>query len=117
MNVLDSAGSGSDATIATAITAAADAGAQVISMSLGGAGYSQTLQTAINYAWQRNSVVIAAAGNSATAALFFPAGKAMRSRSRPRTATTTWHPFRISGPPSGWPRRALTSCPPSRATP
>ena len=32
-------------------------------MSLGEAGYSQTLQDAVNYAWQRNSLVVAAAGN------------------------------------------------------
>ncbi|MCU1337785.1 MAG: alkaline serine protease [Bryobacterales bacterium] len=72
--VLDSTGSGSDVNIANAIMAAADAGAQVVSLSLGGAGYSQTLQTAVNYAWQRNTLVVAAAGNSATSSLFFPAG-------------------------------------------
>jgi len=72
--VLDSTGSGFDTTIASAIMAAADAGAQVVSLSLGAAGYSQTLQTAINYAWQRNTLVVAAAGNSATSSLFFPAG-------------------------------------------
>src|ERR1700730_345978 len=49
--VLSSQGSGSDATIASAITAAADAGATVISLSLGGTGYSQTLQDAVTYAW------------------------------------------------------------------
>ncbi len=72
--VLDSTGTGSDLTIANAIMAAADAGAQVVSMSLGGAGYSQTLQTAINYAWQKNTLVVAAAGNDASSSLFFPAG-------------------------------------------
>src|SRR5262249_46521357 len=45
--VLDNTGSGSDSTIAAAIEAAANAGAQVVSMSLGGTGYSQTLQSAI----------------------------------------------------------------------
>ncbi|MEP7362966.1 MAG: S8 family serine peptidase [Acidobacteriota bacterium] len=72
--VLDKNGSGSETDIADAIIAAADAGAQVISMSLGGAGYSQLLQDAVAYAWERNVVVIAAAGNSNTGALFFPAG-------------------------------------------
>ena len=43
-------------------------------MSLGGAGYSQALQDAITYAWQRNVVVVAAAGNGNTNALTFPAG-------------------------------------------
>jgi subtilisin family serine protease len=57
-----------------AIEDAADAGAQVVSMSLGGVGYSPTLQTAVDYAWQRNTMVVAAAGNDASNELFFPAG-------------------------------------------
>ena len=68
---LDVTGSGSDSTIANAIVEAVLAGAQVISMSLGGSGYSQTLQTAINFAWEENVVVVAAAGNSASNSLFF----------------------------------------------
>jgi len=72
--VLDHTGSGTDMDVANAITAAADAGASVISMSLGAAGYSQTIQDAITHAWQKNTVVVAAAGNSNNNALFFPAG-------------------------------------------
>ena len=71
---MDSTGSGTDSQIASGISAAVAAGARVISMSLGGAGYSQTLQTAINNAWQHNVVVVSAAGNSSTNALYFPAG-------------------------------------------
>jgi hypothetical protein len=72
--VLDQSGNGTDLDVTNAIIAAADAGARVISMSLGDAGYSQTIQDAVNYAWQRNAVVVAAAGNSNTNSLFFPAG-------------------------------------------
>ena len=72
--VLDSSGSGSDANVGNAIMAAADAGARVISLSLGGAGYSQTLQAAVNYAWQRNALVVAAMGNSGSNGLIFPGG-------------------------------------------
>jgi thermitase len=72
--VLDSSGSGYDSYIAAGIMAAADAGAQVISLSLGESGYSQTLQAAVNYAWQHNALVVAAAGNSSSNSLFFPAG-------------------------------------------
>ena len=73
--VLDSAGSGYDSVIATAIMDAADAGAKVISLSLGGAGYSQTLQTAVTYAWQHGSLVVAAAGNENTSSpIRFPSG-------------------------------------------
>jgi thermitase len=70
--VLDNTGSGSDSGIATAIESATDAGAQVISMSLGGAGYSQSLQSAIDYAWEHNVVVVAAAGNTGSNALTYP---------------------------------------------
>src|SRR5579884_1482953 len=72
--VMDSSGSGTDSTIANAIMMAADAGARVISLSLGGAGYSQSLQAAVNYAWQRNLLVVAAAGNDGSNETFFPAG-------------------------------------------
>jgi len=72
--VLDRTGNGTDADVASAITTAANAGASVISMSLGGAGYSQTIQDAVNYAWQRNAMVAAATGNSTSNALFLPAG-------------------------------------------
>ncbi len=72
--VLDHTGNGTDLDVANAIKMAADAGANVISMSLGGPGYSQTVQDAVNYAWQRNAVVVAAAGNNGDSSLFFPAG-------------------------------------------
>jgi thermitase len=71
--VLDSSGSGSDILISDAIVDAADAGAQVISMSLGASGYSQVLQDAINYAWERNALVVVAAGNANTTSMYFPA--------------------------------------------
>lgn len=70
--VLDAKGFGRDSDIASAIMAAADAGAAVISLSLGGSGYSQTLQDAVTYAWQRNILVVAAAGNGGSNEPFFP---------------------------------------------
>ena len=84
-----------------AIEAAADAGAQVVSMSLGEAGYSQTLQTTIDYAWQRNTLVVAAAGNDSSNELFFPAGAnhavsvSATARSKPRPAWPS--PARLEG--------------------
>lgn len=72
--VLDQTGSGDDGTISQGIIDAVNDGASVISMSLGGAGYSQTFQSAINYAWSKNVLVVAAAGNSASTTLFYPAG-------------------------------------------
>ena len=61
--VMDDTGAGTDANIASGIRAAANAGASIISMSIGEAQYSQTLQDAVNYAWQRGCVMVAAAGN------------------------------------------------------
>ena len=72
--VLDAKGYGDDATIAQAILAAADAGAKVISMSLGGEGYSQSLQDAVRYARGQGALVVASAGNAASSKLNFPAG-------------------------------------------
>lgn len=62
--VLDDSGSGYDSQIAEGIRWAADNGARVINMSLGGYGpCSQTFQDAIDYAWSKNVVIVAAAGN------------------------------------------------------
>ena len=54
---LDDAGSGGDAQLADAIVYAADEGADVINASWGGAGTSQTIKDAIDYAqrWARCS--------------------------------------------------------------
>jgi type VII secretion-associated serine protease mycosin len=56
-------GGGSDATVAAGIRWAADNGARVINLSLGGSGESQTLGEAVNYALERGIIVIAASGN------------------------------------------------------
>jgi thermitase len=63
-----------DADIADAITYAADAGYEVINMSLAGPQFSQTLLNAVNYAWDRGSVIIAGAGNGYSTELLYPAG-------------------------------------------
>lgn len=66
IKVLDADGSGSAETIAQGITYAADAGAKIISMSLGArsnCGCSKTIARAINYAFERGSLLIAASGN------------------------------------------------------
>ena len=63
LKALGDTGSGSAFDIAKAIRYAADSGADVINMSLGGQGTSYTLASAIDYAVQRNVVVVVAAGN------------------------------------------------------
>src|SRR5262249_4582434 len=65
---------GFDSWVASGITWAADNGAQVISMSLGGEGScSQTLQAATEYAWNKGAVIVAAAGNGGTDGVGDPA--------------------------------------------
>jgi len=67
--VLDDTGSGFDSWVAQGVVWAADNGAHVISMSLGGpGGCSQTMQDAVTYAWGRGVVIVAAAGNGAISA-------------------------------------------------
>lgn len=65
LKVLDSRGNGNYYDIALAIRRAADAGAQVINLSLGGFTPDATLQEAINYALGKKVFVAAAAGNCA----------------------------------------------------
>ena len=76
VKVLDSSGSGSDATVASGVTWAADHGANVISMSLGESDYSYTLDSAVQYAYSKGCVVVAAAGNNGSDSPFFPAANA-----------------------------------------
>ena len=73
VRVLDASGSGNYSTIAQGITYAADHGARIINLSLGGTSSSRTLQNAINYAWSKQCVVVAAAGNNGNNVAFYPA--------------------------------------------
>ncbi len=57
---------GSTAAIAEAIVDAADQGAKIISMSIGG-GSSTTLANAVTYAWNKGVTLVAAAGNDGAA--------------------------------------------------
>jgi serine protease len=52
-----------DASIADSIVDAADRGADVINMSLGGPGGSRVIERAVDYAWKRDVVMVAAATN------------------------------------------------------
>lgn len=70
--VLDNSGSGPNSTIAQGIIWAADSGAKVISMSLGGPYNSRSQQDAINYAWNKGAVLVAAAGNGGNTRREYP---------------------------------------------
>jgi serine protease len=66
LRALDNFGSGYESDIASAIIYAADHGAGVINMSLGGDSASTMLRDAVAYAQSMDVVVVAAAGNSKT---------------------------------------------------
>lgn len=61
------------AVLAQGIVEAVNRGAQVLNISLGGYGDSDVLRSALDYAWQRGAVVVAAAGNEGYDQLAVPA--------------------------------------------
>ncbi|OKH33659.1 peptidase S8 [Calothrix sp. HK-06] len=73
LKVLSDYGGGTVADIAEAIRFAADNGANVINMSLGGGGESQLMRDAIDYAHSKGVVIIAAAGNEDANGAAYPA--------------------------------------------
>ncbi|MBD2345589.1 S8 family peptidase [Anabaena subtropica] len=73
LKVLSAYGGGTVADIAEAIKFAADKGADVINMSLGGGGESQLLKQAIDYAHNKGVVIIGAAGNESDNSASYPA--------------------------------------------
>jgi serine protease len=64
VKVLNRYGWGTLANVAEGIRFAADNGAEVINLSLGGSGRSRILEAAVEHALKRGVVVVAAAGNS-----------------------------------------------------
>lgn len=73
VKVLGDDGKGYWSWVAQGIVWAADNGAEVINLSLGGSSGSSTLESAINYAWNKGVVIVAAAGNNGNSAPFYPA--------------------------------------------
>jgi hypothetical protein len=76
IRVTDADGVSDMYTIAQAIIMAADAGAQIINVSLGGSGGSTVLMRAIDYAMGLGAVVVASAGNDQASRLAWPAAYA-----------------------------------------
>ncbi|HEY1240624.1 MAG TPA: S8 family serine peptidase [Bryobacteraceae bacterium] len=59
--------------IAAAVQYAADHGARVINISIGGSSPSSFLQSAIDYAWSKGVVIFASAMNKSTSTPYYPA--------------------------------------------
>ena len=70
VKVLDQYGNGWYSDIAAGIVFAADNGAKIINLSLGGAAASPTLCRAAAYAHQKGALLVAAAGNAGAAVLY-----------------------------------------------
>jgi len=73
VKVLNDSGSGYYSWITNGIKWAADNGAKVINLSLGGGSSSKTLEDAVNYAWSKGVILACAAGNDGTSSALYPA--------------------------------------------
>ena len=79
IRVLDDQGNGSLSDVISGIRWSVDNGADVINLSLGGGGYSQSMDEALKYASSRGSVVIMSAGNEGANSPAYPAAHASNS--------------------------------------
>ncbi len=73
IKVAGASGSMLTSNVAKGIIWAADNGAKVINLSLGGTGYTQTENDAVQYAYNKGVTIVAAKGNSNTSAAHYPA--------------------------------------------
>jgi serine protease len=73
LKVLGADGSGTSAGIADAIRYAADHGAQVLNLSLGGGARSEAMAYAVAYARRKGCLVVCAAGNEGVRHVSYPA--------------------------------------------
>ncbi len=73
VKVLDKDGGGTYAMVANGIVNAANSGAPIISMSLGGSASSKMLEDAVKYAQGKGALIVAAMGNESTEEPSYPA--------------------------------------------
>ena len=118
VKVLNQDGAGTDADIAEGIVWAADNGARIINLSLGGPTDDglppEALQAAVDYAYARGCLVIAAAGNSGDNTTYYPAalahvlGVGATDPFDRRASYSTMGPFVALSAPGGSGAEALT---------
>jgi subtilisin family serine protease len=73
VKIMNANGTGDTSDLTAGIVWATDHGASVINMSVGGFPYSQYVHDAVRYAWNRDVVLVGAAGNNGIETQFFPA--------------------------------------------
>ncbi|HEY9618513.1 MAG TPA: S8 family serine peptidase [Microcoleaceae cyanobacterium] len=73
VRVLDADGNGNYSNVAAGIRYAADSGADIINLSLGGGSTNNQVLAAIDYAVQRGALIVIAAGNEGDSQPSFPA--------------------------------------------
>jgi subtilisin family serine protease len=99
VKVLDRLGSGSYLTINAGIKYAADHGAKVINLSLGGNSDSFILKDACQYAYDKGCSLVAASGNNGSEAVQFPAAyDSLCTAVGASDANDTLAPFSNRGP-------------------
>ena len=76
VQVLQADGTGWDSDVVAGVLWAADNDAKVILMGFSSPDFSSSLQDAVNYAWDKGAVLVAATGNQGSAAPTYPAGMA-----------------------------------------
>src|SRR5439155_9256358 len=74
VTVLGADGTGQDSDVIKGVAWAVQHGADVILMSFPNPGYSPALQSALDYAWNHNVVLVAATGNDGSSTPQYPAG-------------------------------------------
>lgn len=73
VKVMNQSGEGADDDIINGIRFAADNGANVVNMSLGGYGTNPLLEDAVNYAASKGPVICASTGNNGQEGIYYPA--------------------------------------------
>ena len=86
LKALNASGDGNYADLASAMVYAADNGAKILNLSLGGEDYSAALAEAVDYARQKGCLLAAAAGNDSGAVLYPAANGGVLAV----VATTRW---------------------------
>jgi subtilisin family serine protease len=112
VKVLDARGSGSYSDIAAGIRYAADRGADIINLSLGGSSDSTLLRAAVDYATGKGALVVAAAGNDGSPAAHYPAAFPAAIAVGASTAADARYSWSNHG--SGWVDIAAPGCSPAQ---